>query len=161
MLAIENHTTTVTHSGNNATVIRTIKEVFDEYKDTVRPITVDLDGLDLYSQCYSIFQYIIDHVQYKEDEGNNQYIKTPARLLNDGVGDCKSMAILAACCLYTLGIPCYLRFVSFNKNPIYTHTYVVVPDGDSEIVIDPVERVNGKPQFDYARQYKLKKDIQC
>lgn len=161
MLAVENIVKTVTHSGTNATVIKSIKEVYDEYKESVKPITVDLVGLDLYNQCYSIFSYILENVRYKEDEGNNQYIKTPARLLADGVGDCKSMAILAASCLYTLGVPCVLRFVSFNDSPIYTHTYVVVNDGNRMIIIDPVERVDGQPLFDYARPYKLKKDIRC
>lgn len=151
----------VSNSGDNRTVINTVCSVLQDSWLTCRDIVLHLNQLSVYDACNSIFWYVVENVRYLEDPGNNQYIKTPARLLADGVGDCKSMAIFIASCLRCLHIPCVLRFVSFTNKPIYTHVYVVAEYAGSEIIIDPVERVNGQPVFDYAQNYQLKKDIPC
>lgn len=155
---IENKKILVTSKGGNRQVIATILEVLRDNIDTCTEIVRDIRGLDTYSQCYSVFDYVINNVQYVEDAGNNQYIKTPARTLYDGFADCKSMAILVACCLKALGIDAVLRFVDFNGNKIYTHVYVVAFVDGMELVIDPVERVDGQPIFDYATPFKNKLD---
>ena len=80
--------------GGNADVRRVIWNVFSQYWQSVRPLVYDLRGLDVEDICYALFCYVLDNVQYKEDPGNNQFVKTPARLIRDGVGDCKSMCIL-------------------------------------------------------------------
>ena len=152
----ENKRILVTSRGGNKQVINTILEVLSEHINACAEIVKQLKGLDVYSQCYSIFVYVLDNIQYIEDPGNNQYIKTPARALADGFADCKSMAIFIACCCKALHIPCELRFVDFRGNRIYTHVYVVAYDGGREIIIDPVERVDGQPQFDYAQAFKNK-----
>lgn len=160
MLAIENKIKLITSLGNNYDVQKNILEVFRDYATSTKSLVTDLEDADIDTQCYSIFNYVLQNVQYKEDEGNNQYIKTPARTLSDGYADCKSMSILAASLLNSLGIPCYFRFVSFNNQPIYTHVYVVVKlKNGEEIIIDPVDRLNGKPCYNYARPYVLKKDL--
>lgn len=143
----------VTSRGGNREVISTILEVLSQQLHTCDYIVENLRGLDCVSQCYSIFQYVVDNVAYIEDAGNNQYVKTPARTLEDGFADCKSMAILVYCCCNALNIPCELRFVDFNGNGIYTHVYVVAKGTDEEIVIDPVERVNGQPVFNYCSKF--------
>ncbi len=152
----------VSGTGNNQTVIKTVCEVYKQSCYSCAEIVEQLHGLNAYDACNSVFWYIYDTVKYQEDPGNNQFVKTPARLLEDAVGDCKSMAIMAASCLKCLGIPCVFRFVSFTKKPIYTHVYVVAYDElGNEIIIDPVERVNGQPMFNYAQDFVLKKDIEC
>lgn len=150
----------VSGTGNNQTVINTVYQVYKESYLQCNEIVKQLDDMPVIDICNSIFWYIFDNVQYREDPGNNQLVKTPARLLADGIGDCKSMAIMAASCLRCMGIPSVFRFVSFTKKPIYTHVYVVAYDEHgSEIIIDPVERVNGQPKFNYAQDFVLKKDI--
>ena len=151
----------VSNAGDNRTVINTVCSVLQDSWMTCRDIVLHLNQLSVYDACNSIFWYVVENVRYKEDPGNNQFIKTPARLLADGVGDCKSMAIFIASCLRCLNIPCVLRFVSFNHKPIYTHVYVVAYDKGDSIILDPVERVNGKPVFNYAQKFNLKKDIIC
>lgn len=148
----------VTSRGGNREVISTILEVLSQQLHTCDYIVENLRGLDCVSQCYSIFQYVVDNVSYIEDAGNNQYVKTPARTLEDGFADCKSMAILVYCCCNALNIPCELRFVDFSGNGIYTHVYVVAKDRSTgeEIVIDPVERVNGQPVFNYCSKFVKK-----
>lgn len=146
----------VTSRGGNRQVINTILEVLRDNINTCTEIVQHLRGLDVYSQCYSIFQYVVDNISYVEDVGNNQYVKTPARTLVDGYADCKSMAIFIACCCIALEIPCELRFVDFRGNKIYTHVYIVAYCDGAPIIIDPVERVNGLPKFDYAQPFKNK-----
>lgn len=155
-MRIENKNILITSRGGNKQVINTILEVLRDNINTCTEIVQQLRGLDIYSQCYSIFQYVVDNIAYVEDAGNNQYVKTPARTLADGYADCKSMAIFIACCCKALGIPCELRFVDFRGNKIYTHVYIVAYCDGAPIIIDPVERVNGLPKFDYAQPYKNK-----
>ena len=155
-MKLENRKILVTSRGGNKQVINTILEVLSENLNVCSEIVKQLRGLDVYSQCYSIFQYVVENIAYIEDAGNNQYVKTPARTLADGYADCKSMAIFIACCLKALNIPCELRFVDFKGNKIYTHVYIVAYDNDRPIILDPVERVNGMPKFDYAQPYKNK-----
>lgn len=155
-MRIENKKILITSRGGNKQVINTILEVLRDNINTCTEIVKQLRGLDIYSQCYSIFQYVVDNISYVEDAGNNQYVKTPARTLADGYADCKSMAIFIACCCKALGIPCELRFVDFRGNKIYTHVYIVAYCDGAPIIIDPVERVNGLPKFDYAQPYKNK-----
>lgn len=157
-----NNNILISGTGNNQTVINTVYQVYKESWPQCHEIVQNLDDMAVIDICSSIFWYVFDNVQYKEDPGNNQLVKTPARLLADGIGDCKSMAIMAASCLQCLGIPAVFRFVSFTNKPIYTHVYVVAYDeADNEIIIDPVERVNGQPKFNYAQNFVLKKDIRC
>ena len=120
-----------------------------------------LRGMDTEEICYSLFCYVLDNVQYKEDPGNNQFVKTPARLIRDGVGDCKSMCIFICSCVKCLGIPCKMRFVSFDEREIYSHVYAVAIADGREIIVDPVERLNSEPVFDWARAYTYKKDLLC
>lgn len=155
---IENKKILITSKGGNKQVINTILEVLRDNLNTCKHIVQFIRDLDVYSQCYSIFDYVVNHVAYVEDPGNNQYVKTPARTLNDGYADCKSMAILIACCLQALNIDYVIRFVDFKGNKIYTHVYVVAFDDGREIIIDPVERVNGLPKFDYATKWINKID---
>ena len=145
----------VTSRGGNREVISTILEVLSQQLHTCDYIVQELKGLDIVSQCYSIFDFVVSNVRYIEDAGNNQYVKTPARTLEDGFADCKSMAILVYCCCNALDIPCELRFVDFKGNGIYTHVYVVARDEATgeEIVIDPVERVDGQPAFNYCSKF--------
>lgn len=149
----------VTNRGGNNAVISTVLDVIADNLGCCDEIVRDLRGKDLLTQCYSIFDYVYNNVQYIEDDGYNQYIKTPARTLHDGFADCKSMTVLIVCCLYSLGIPAIVRFVDFIGNKIYTHVYAVAvnPRG-GEIIIDPVERVNNEPKFDFASNYKNKLD---
>ena len=150
----------ITTNGDNENVLKTVNDVFIEYRDTMDCYVADLRDLDFRSQCLSVFDYVVDNVRYKEDEGLNQWIKTPQCTLREGFADCKSMAILVASCLWCLGVPeIRLRFVSFNSYPSYSHVYVVATKEGESIVIDPVERVGGKPKFDYASSFMKNKDF--
>lgn len=152
---------TLLAQGGNAEVRRAIWQVYSDYWKSVMPLVGKLDDRDIYETCYKIFCYVLDNVEYKEDPGNNQYVKTPARLIYDGVGDCKSMCIFICSCLSCLGIPCRMRFVSFDNREIYTHVYAVARDGREDIIIDPVERLDNMPIFNWARNCTYMEEYIC
>ena len=149
--------------GGNRDIVIALLDTYEYAK--LQPVNLlkNLYDCDYYTQLWSIWQYFIDHVYYKEDEGNKQYLKTPARILRDGKGDCKSFSIFFASCLHCLGIPFVFRFVGFNaqRPRTYTHVYVVAnPNTSAEVILDAVETDStGMPIFNYARNYVTHKDI--
>lgn len=156
MLQIDGKNTLKKRRGTTKDIIN---EVISTYKDTwhtTAELSQHLRRDTELNTCKAVFDFIVENVHYNEDPDGVQWVRTPARLLHDGEGDCKSMAILCASLLNNLGIPCFFRFVSFHRNKQITHVYTVTESG---IIIDPVERVNGEPVFNYASEYTYKKDM--
>ena len=147
--------------GNNRDVLRYVTECYERWRNQPTEIVASLRGESVLDACYSIFWYLIDHTRYVVDEAGYQYIKSPARLLSDGVGDCKSMTIFIASCLHCLGIPHTIRFVNFDGGEQYTHVYPIAYDEQGNaIILDAVERDgSGQPVFNYARDFARNKDI--
>lgn len=147
--------------GYNGDVISCWKSVYEEYKDQPRDLVKKIRYGSVDDQCQAIFRHLCEHVYYKLDTEGDQYIKTPARLIDDGCGDCKSLTMFIACCLHCLGIPFIVRFVNFDGGEQYTHVYpVAIDEYGNEIVLDYCETdEDGIPYYDYARPYKKKKDL--
>jgi hypothetical protein len=83
-----------------------------------------------------------------------QWIKTPARLLADRVGDCKSFTIFVISVLERLNVKYKIRFTSYDPDdPTPTHVYPIALLGNEEIIIDTVWT-----HFDSEKPYSFKKD---
>ncbi len=156
MLQIDGKNTLKKRRGTTKDIINEVLNTYQDTWHTTAELAETLRRNTEYDTCKAVFDFIVQNVNYNEDPNGVQWIRTPARLLHDGEGDCKSMAILSASLLNNLGIPCFFRFVSFSKNNQITHVYTVT---DSGIIIDPVERIDGQPVFNYASQYTYKKDM--
>lgn len=148
--------------GINKDVVTAWQKVYERCKNQ----PADLFAQDMYvistnEKCKVLFDYLNSRVTYKLDPYGVQYIKTPARLLKDGNGDCKSLTMFFACCLHCLGVPCKVRFVNFDGGTQYTHVYpVAIDEWGREIILDACEKdTNGKPKYNYARPYARKKDL--
>lgn len=149
-------------SGLNGDIVDCWKACYEIFKDQPKDIVKNLRGCDVDSTCQAIFGYMIDHTYYKLDKDGEQLIKSPARLIADGCGDCKSYTMFIACCLHCLGIPCKVRFVNFDGGTQYTHVYpVAVDEYGNEIIMDACELDddNETVLYDYARPFSKKKDI--
>lgn len=153
-------------TGYNSDVVENVVACYERWKEQPRDLVYNLRNIPAEEACEAIFTYILDNVRYKADPDGVQYIKSPARLLKDKVGDCKSYSIFIASCLHCLDIPCKFRFVNFDNGNQYTHVYVIAKDETNKtIIIDPVERINertisgGEPCFNYARPFSKCKDI--
>ncbi len=156
MLQIDGRNTIKKRRGTTKDIINEVLNTYQDTWHTTADLAESLRRGTEEETCRAVFDFIVENVNYNEDPDGVQWIRTPARLLHDGEGDCKSMAILSASLLNNLGIPCFFRFVSFSKNNQITHVYTVTESG---IIIDPVERIDGGPVFNYASQYTYKKDM--
>lgn len=152
----EHRTTKINPRGRTADIIAEVLNTYHLYIHTSAQFASQFRRDTEIDTARAIFDYIILNIRYREDPPGVQWIKTPARLLADAEGDCKSMAIFTASMLYHLGIPFAFRFVSFTPDNNITHVYIVTRTG---IIIDPVERTpDNRPIFNYARPYSYKKD---
>jgi len=147
--------------GFNKDVVSYLLQVYEESKKQCCKLVGQLVGLSYRDQIYSIWNYFIENVVYQEDQGNDQCLKTPARLLAEGVGDCKSYSLFFASCLHCLNIPFVFRFVSFDNATDFQHVYIVAcPYTSQQIILDAVEKDKfGVPIFNYARDFLFNKDI--
>lgn len=147
--------------GANSDVIRVMRECYEVYKDQAQDHVSELRYMCVDDQCRAIFAYMAEHVKYVLDENGKQLIKSPARLLSDGFGDCKSMTMYVSCCLHCLGVSHIIRFVNFDGGNQYTHVYpVAIDEKGEEIILDACEKDDhGYPMYNYARPYSKKKDF--
>lgn len=153
--------------GDNSAVVKHVKACYEKWRNQPQELVSELrkksgtDTISTNEQCYAIFDYLLNNVNYVVDKVGYQFIKSPARLLADGTGDCKSMTIFIASCLHCLGIPHTIRFVNFDGGTQYTHVYPIAYDETGKIIIiDAVERdAAGQPIYNYARPFAKNKDI--
>ncbi|MBO7736068.1 MAG: hypothetical protein J6S67_26090 [Methanobrevibacter sp.] len=150
----------ITANGDNFDVLKAVDDCFLNERNNCFDYVEQWRGLTWYQQCLAVFDSLIDNVVYSADFFN-QYIKTPARLLYDGVGDCKSFSVYLMSCLWALGADeVTLRCVSFNDLKIYSHVYCIARKGAETYTLDAVERTkDGKAIFNYARPFKHKYDF--
>lgn len=125
-----------------------------KYCSQVKDFTDGLQGESTYDACKAIWTSLKRDVKYIADDESMQNLKSPARLVYDGFGDCKSYSLAIACCLRNLGIPYAYRFVSFTNDRTPTHVYIVAAPGTKdECIIDCVLNY-----FDYEKPYRHKID---
>lgn len=149
-------------SGLNGDIIECWKKCYEQFKDQTNNIVSDIRFSGTTDdKCQAIFGYMVTHTQYRLDNDGEQLIKSPARLIADGCGDCKSYTMFIASCLHSLGIPCKVRFVNFDGGKQYTHVYpVAIDENGKEIIMDACELdTDGTPLYDYARRYIKKKEL--
>ena len=148
-------------AGGNSDIVKCWKECYERFKEQPQDIVRDLKYSSVDDACQAIFGYMVTNTYYKLDNDGEQLIKSPARLLSDQCGDCKSYTMFIASCLHCLGIPCKVRFVNFDGGSQYTHVYpVAVDENGNEIIMDACELdTDGTPLYDYARPYMKKKEL--
>lgn len=146
--------------GGNGDIVRCVCECYDKWKNQPAEICTGIAG-SVDKKCEAIFGYMVDNVRYLLDPPGVQYIKSPARLLADGAGDCKSLTMFISCCLHCAGISHIIRFVNFDGGSQYTHVYpVAIDENGREIILDACEEdEDGVPLYNYARPYKKKQDF--
>ncbi len=146
--------------GYNDDVVEKELECYHLWKNQPVELVQHLSGT-VDEKCEAIFAYLVEHVTYKLDDDGVQWIKSPARLLADGCGDCKSLTMFIACCLNCLGIKHIIRFVNYDGGKQYTHVYpVAIDERGQEIILDACEKdLDGVILYNYARPSKKQKDF--
>ena len=149
-------------AGLNGDIIECWRKCYEQFKDQTSDLVNDIRCAGTVDEkCQAIFGYMVTNTHYRLDDDGVQMIKSPARLIADGCGDCKSYTMFIASCLHSLGIPCKVRFVNFDGGKQYTHVYpVAIDENGNEIVMDACELdEDGTPLYDYARRYMKKKEL--
>lgn len=149
-------------AGLNSDIVNCWERCYEEFKEQPRTIIDSFRRHSTDSTCQAIFKYMVERTYYKLDREGEQLIKSPARLISDGYGDCKSYTMFIASCLHCLGIPCIVRFVNFDGGKQYTHVYpVAIDELGCEIPMDACELDDDNKTclYGYARPYKNKKDL--
>lgn len=114
-----------------------------------------LKGRTLKETCDNIYKFLYWHFQYALD-GNVQDLHSPSsawRNRQKGF-DCKTYSILAGCILANLQIPYSFRMVQLSQ-PIWSHVYVVVPNGKNHFVIDATTHTNKEVNFSNKYDKKM------
>lgn len=139
-----------------------MRSVRDCYRDTIaqsRVLAEYLTGVTPEDSCRNVFEFVERNIRYVEDPDGVQWVRTPARLLNDGEGDCKSYTILICTVLANLNIEHLLRFVSYVDGGEYTHVYPVAVIDGRELPMDVVaKQLRGIP-MGKELTYKGHKDM--
>lgn len=125
--------------GNTRDIVREVLQTYADSRNQLKMFAPKLKGKTLLETCSNIWHFWKEEVAYKIDPDGVQWIKTPSAFWDSKFGDCKSFSIAVAASLHALDIKGAFRFVSFGANTTTpTHVYVVVKEGDKEIIIDCV-----------------------
>ena len=129
----------------NATVEETVSEMKRLIKKCAwqtKTLSERLKGSTIYDTCQNIWNFLFEHIKYKEDDEGKEQLRTPAlswELRKKRGIDCDDFSIFCSTILFNLGIPHYLRIARYAGKDYFQHVYVVVPQSkDNYIVIDAV-----------------------
>ncbi|MEM6697712.1 MAG: transglutaminase-like domain-containing protein [Bacteroidota bacterium] len=101
---------------------------------------------DQYRKLKQLWRWVRDNITYVADGGDLQMIQHPARLVQSGIGDCKSFTVFVHFVLKALCIRNVIRFISQNNDQRIDHVYNVAYIGDREVIIDTVyDRFDREP----------------
>lgn len=112
-----------------------------------------LRGLPVHIACEKLWHFVKYHIRYKKDKRDLEQVRSPRRLIHDGVGDCDCFTTFIGACLTALKIPVVNRITKY-KQDYFQHIYPIVPLGNGKyITMDCVV-----DRFNYEEPYTEKKD---
>lgn len=148
--------------GDTYYTLDTLKNQAYKYQSQTSKIAPLLKGYNLRQTVQNVFEFLHDHLQYKQD-GFEQHISSPQctwHKRTEGI-DCKSYSLFASTILLNLGIHHSFRKIRLQAhNPEFNHVYIVIPTDqktkklDTYLIIDATIHINKESPF------VEKKDIQ-
>lgn len=131
----------------NGTVTDTVHEMgklIRRYAWQTEKLAPKLKGRNTYETCRNIWNFLYEHIKYKEDDDGKEQLRTPALSwavrLTRGI-DCDDFTLFAGCLMYNLklNIPFYIRIARYPKKDYFQHVYPVIPLKDHKyITLDAV-----------------------
>jgi len=159
---IRNINKTIYTNGGTSDIIRVVMMAYDIESDTqIYELAERLKGSTTVETCHNIWKYLVENINYRADSDGNdgEMIRTPARLVHDRKGDCKSYSLFTAVILRYLKIKHVFRFVSYSSVKEATHVYCVAFDKGREVVIDAVAKQQLNYDFGFEKQYSFRCDM--
>jgi hypothetical protein len=120
--------------GNTADIMREIVAVCSDETlvEQVREFAQQYRGNDPDSQykgLQKLWEFARFQIDYEIDPEGWQFIKHPGRVWwdnkNGDGSDCKSLAIFVYFCCRAIGVPCFIRFASYDADREIKHVYPV------------------------------------
>lgn len=144
--------------GYNHNIIETLNSNYFIAVPQCRGFAQKFRGINRLATAFNIWRFVKTEIKYKKDPNEFQMIRLPGRILQDKVGDCKSMTLLCASLLANLAMPVVIRYASYSADRTPTHVYALTYDKDgSEIIIDAVwSKFNSQAPFKSKRDYLMK-----
>jgi hypothetical protein len=139
----------VKQGGNTQDIIEEIldavTEVRGQTKGFARKFSRDRAGMR------QLWQWVRSNIRYEEDPLGVQWVREPARLWHDRVGDCKSFTLFIVSVLENLNLRYFVRFSNTDdrgsRNVNHVYPVAVLPGGE-EVILDAVWRT-----FDSEKAY--------
>lgn len=158
-LDVKNEKRIVKKNGVTKDIVNAVVDCYNTHRNSVpESLLTSVASNDPYEVCYNIWVWVIDNIRYVKDPDGQQWIKTPARLIYDGCGDCKSMSILICSALSKMGIKNKFRFTSYDGSSNYTHVYPVAVIDGKELPVDAVAMIQRGTPFGEQVEYSKNKD---
>lgn len=124
----------------------------DAFVRQLRRTHVERLSFDPKRFCAELWAWVKARINYLEDPGGRQRVKSPAALYDTRHGDCKSMTVFVATVLHAAGIDHFIRFAAYQPGPV-THVYAVARIDGKEVPVDTVWKA-----FGAEKNYRTKKD---
>jgi hypothetical protein len=112
---------------------------------------------NVYNDALQVARYINTNLKYKQDGYDKQKIQLPGRLMNNGIGDCKSFSLLFCACMNALGYKNGFRFASYKPNKVPTHVYNFVLDNKKNLYTfdTSVKSLKESPNYTYIKDMQV------
>lgn len=130
-----------------------------------RRLAPSIQGQNQTDTLYKVWEFIRTRIAYKRDKPGAEVVKSPGKLVKDGVGDCKSMTVKAVSLMTNFGIPYRFRVAFYDPaNPHAGHIYPIATVNGKDIIVDAVhhafnEEVDFWKAYDYKPDGRLIKEI--
>lgn len=106
-------------------------------------------------------KWILDNVEFRIDPNGVQWIKSPARTVDDEFADCKSLTLLQSSVWRNMGLRYRIRFVGYGRQQQVSHVYGLVYLNGEWIAVDTVwmlPKHGGK--FGTEKKFSIKRDYE-
>ena len=133
-------------------ILDTVPDVREQTKGFARQFTPDKNGM------YELWYWVRNNIKYEEDPLGVQWVREPARLWHDRVGDCKSFTLFIISVLENIGVDYRVRFSNTERpgKKVVNHVYPVAIINGKEVIVDAVfTRFNAEKSFYYAKEYTM------
>jgi len=147
----------LTKGGNTGDIINVILDVIPDVKRQTKGFATGFTPTKAGMQ--KLWSWVRTNIRYEEDPLGVQWVREPARLWHDKVGDCKSFTVFIVSVLENIGLDYRVRFsnTEIPDSKIVNHVYpiAILPDG-SEVIVDAVYPFfNAQKRFHFAKDYTM------
>ena len=125
-------------------------------RSLVENLCKDLPSGDYASEVLACYYWVCRNIRYMRDIDKVEFLKSPARLLATGTGDCDDMSTLLAAMLMACGNQCRFVIVGFKPAPPanFTHVFVQAKTPQGWVTLDPVSNKITKDMHQHTQIFQ-------